>query len=287
MGNIELIKEKKSELSTKLDLFSGKIREALPSMIDQKVMISYVLTAWERNPKLRECTVPSILSATLEASQAGLMPDSFMGECYFVPYGNKCQFIPGYKGLRKLAYRSGKVKECYAVTVYKDDDFEYELGVNRFMKHKRNDEAEQSDTNITHFYAVIKYRDGGEDWLVMNKKVVDYIKSKSPGAKTNDSPWKQWYNKMGEKTVLKQLLNQSELSTEDKRLSRVIALDDLADAGKDQKLILEIDSDYLADDLKGDFEKEKEDDQHREVEEKAADARKNVASNAIKTKQTL
>lgn len=280
MGNTDLIKAKKSELSKKFELFEGNLRSVLPKHIDPKTMISLALTAMEKNPALRDCTIPSILMATYEASSLGLKPESFTGECYFVPYKGKCQLIPGYRGLIQLAYRSGNVKEIYAETVYKEDKFSYKLGLNRTVDHEPSPDRTYEDKNITHFYAVIKYTNGGFDFAVMDRKEVDLIMAKSKGLSSKDSPWKTYYARMGEKTAIRKLLKTAELSTE---VQRAIGLDEAAESGKDQQLTYNIDVELLNEELQPDFDGEKEQDDKQTEDEKAKTARQGVAQRADQT----
>lgn len=271
----------KTELKKKFELFEGQLRNVLPNHIKAETMISLALTAWGKTPGLQKCTIPSILMSTYEASILGLKPESFTGECYFVPYGNKCQLIPGYRGLIQLAYRTGKVKEIYAETVYVQDKFEYQLGLDRKLTHEPSPDRTYNDNDIVAFYSVIKYTNGGSDFTVMVKKEVDRIMAKSKSASGSDSPWKLYYARMGEKTAFRKLLKTAQLSSE---VQRAVGLDETHEAGKDQGLTEEIDFELLHDDLKPEFEKEKQGDVQQQEAEKAANARK---KNNERANQTL
>ena len=71
----------------------------------------------------------------IQSSQLGLYVDGVLGHAYLVPYWNgkekrrEVQLIPGYKGLIDLARRSGSVESISARVVYKNDDFDFEYGL--------------------------------------------------------------------------------------------------------------------------------------------------------------
>jgi DNA-binding winged helix-turn-helix (wHTH) protein len=60
-----------------------------------------------------------------------------MGEAYPVPYGNQCTFIPGYRGLVKLARQSGEVKRIETNVVCEHDQFTFEEGSTFKLVFKR------------------------------------------------------------------------------------------------------------------------------------------------------
>ena len=111
----------------------GEIKRALPSVITPERFTRMVLSALSTNPKLAACTPKSFLGAMMSAAQLGLEPNTPLGQAYLIPYRNKgvdeVQFQIGYKGLVDLAYRSGEVEVVQAQTVYENDKFECEYGL--------------------------------------------------------------------------------------------------------------------------------------------------------------
>ena len=72
--------------------------------------VTSIITAVAENENLGKCDPQSILSAGLKCLNYNFYPGGDTGDVYLVPYGNKCTFQLGYKGLIKLAQRSGVVK---------------------------------------------------------------------------------------------------------------------------------------------------------------------------------
>lgn len=116
------------------------------------------------------------------------------------------------KGLIDLAYRSGEIQIIQAHTVYENDEFSYEYGLEPKLVHKP---AVQDRGEPIAFYAMFKTKDGGYGFDVMS---VDDVRahaakySKSYGS--SFSPWKTNFNEMSLKTVLKRVLKYAPLKTE-------------------------------------------------------------------------
>ena len=142
-----------------LKAFLPEIQRALPKHLNGDRMARIALTAFRRTPKLAQCDPRSVFAAVIQASQLGLEPDT-MGRAYLIPYGNECQFVPGWKGLVDLVNRSGQ-GSCWTGAVYEGDTFDYALGDSPFIKHKPGDAGEV----LTHVYAVGRTK--GAEWPII------------------------------------------------------------------------------------------------------------------------
>lgn len=191
-----------------------EIAKALPSVMTPERFMRITFSALSTNRKLQECSPQSFLGAMMTAAQLGLEPNTPLGQAYLIPYKNhgqlECQFQLGYKGLIDLCYRSGEVTTVQAHTVYENDTFEYELGLEPHLKHV----PATSDRGApTHFYAVFRTKSGGYGFEVMGIDDVRahaqrYSKSYSSG------PWQTNFEEMAKKTVLKKVLKYAPLKTE-------------------------------------------------------------------------
>ena len=194
----------------------GEIAKALPSVITPERFTRIVTTALSSNPELANTTPASFLGAMMTAAQLGLEPNTPLGQAYLLPYRNKgvleTQFQLGYKGLIDLAYRSGEIKIIQAHTVYENDEFSYEFGLEPKLVHKP---AVQDRGEPVAFYAMFKTKDGGYGFDVMSVDDVRAHASKySKSYGSNFSPWKTNFNEMALKTVLKRVLKYAPLKTE-------------------------------------------------------------------------
>lgn len=116
------------------------------------------------------------------------------------------------KGLLDLAWRSGEITSIYAETVYENDEFSYELGLNPDLKHVP---ARENRGNPIFFYAVFVTKSGGKGFRVMSvEDVRAHAKKYSKASNSSYSPWNTDFEGMAKKTVLKALLKFAPLKTE-------------------------------------------------------------------------
>lgn len=196
------------------DGFQKSLAAALPRHISPGRMLRVVLAAFQSNSDILNCTPESVLLSILQAAACGLEPDGGpLGQAYLVPFKGKCQFIPGYRGLVKLARNSGEVADVWAEVVYEKDTFEYELGLNQKLIHKRDDKSDDPGP-LVFVYAVARFRDGEKRFVVLNRRQVRAIKNASPSAGSDYSPWKKWEAAMWQKTAVRQLAKLLPLSVE-------------------------------------------------------------------------
>lgn len=206
----EVGRQQDATIKDYIKMYQGEIAKALPSVMTPERFARIVTTAVTNEPKLAQCTPQSFVGAMLNSAQLGLEPNTSLGQAYLIPYGKKCQFQIGYRGLLDLAYRTGEVKSITAEVVKENDTFEYELGLEPKLKHI------PSKTNRgkpIFYYAVFKLKNGGEGFQVMSyEEVMEHAKkySKSYG----NSPWQSEFDEMAKKTVLKKLLKYMPLKTE-------------------------------------------------------------------------
>lgn len=214
-----------------LERMKPQIAAILPKHLTAERMVALASLAATKTPKLKECTPLSLFNAIVHASRIGLEIGT---HAHLVPFRNsKAQvteavLIPDYRGLISLAVRSERVKHIDARVVYKDADFDYQLGDKPFIKHKPKLDGERSDATILCFYAVAHLADGTTVFdEPMSKAEVDAIRARSRAA--NDGPWVTDYAAMGKKTVIKRLCKFLPQTPE---LAAAIELDNRAETGE-------------------------------------------------------
>lgn len=231
-----------------LEKMKPQLAMALPKHITQDRLVRVALTCIQNTPKLLECDKTSLYSAIMTCAQLGLEPDGVLGHAYLIPYGNKVQFIPGYKGLLALARNSGDVVSISAHEVREHDRFEYEYGLNEVLTHKP---AHDERGEITCFYAYAKFKDGGHHFDVMSLQEVEEIRDKSQGYQAakrfkKESPWDTHFVEMGRKTLIRRIAKYLPLNVQ-----RAAAIEDYADMGKNVNMT----QDGIT--IDGDFEEQK------------------------------
>lgn len=120
------------------------------------------------------------------------------------------QFIIGYRGLIDLVRRSGQVSTIEAREVHENDEFDFSYGLNDTLHHK----PKLGDRGaVIAYYAIAKMKDGGYNFMVMSKEEVEKHRDKHAKAK-NFGPWKDEFDAMSKKTVLRQLIKYLPISIE-------------------------------------------------------------------------
>lgn len=146
--------------------------------------------AWEinTNDKLRICSQLSIVNAFYKCCEYGLDPASSLGQAWLIPYKGAIDLQIGYRGWLKLLFNNPHVANVYSYGVYKDDFFEYELGMNPNIKHVPSKEKQHKDNLIT-TYGVVKLKSGEVQIKVCFRDEINESMECSRNSHKPDSPW--------------------------------------------------------------------------------------------------
>jgi len=233
MAEIIPIAKKIESVRDMFETRKGELAKLLPQHIPADRLVRCAIDAIITNPKLLDCTKISLYGALLECASLGLEP-GVAGQCWIIPYGQKATFIPGYRGLAQLAYRSLKVQGIMARVVYAKDRFSYKM----FPPELEHEAERSSDRGerVAAYSAVMM--DGMWFWHVMEAHEIERIKRRSAAAQKKESPWNhpEDESEMWKKTVFKQHAKLLPMSVEDRSLARAIQLADQAESGLDQHL---------------------------------------------------
>ena len=206
--------KKPSSIQDYIQVMGPAIKAALPSVMTPERFTRITMSALSANPRLKECTPQSFLGAMMTAAQLGLEPNTPLGQAYLIPFKNhgrmECQFQLGYKGLIDLAYRSGEVSIIQAHTVYENDDFRYELGLDATLRHVP---ARSNRGKPIFYYAIFKTKTGGYGFQVMSIEDVRTHAQKFSKSFGN-GPWQTNFDEMAKKTVLKKVLKYAPLKSD-------------------------------------------------------------------------
>ena len=202
-------------LQTSLGAMQKQFQSTLPAHISPQKFLRAAVTAVQNTPDLQEAEVPSIISACQKAATDGLIIDG--REAALVVFNKKvnnkwekhAQYMPMVAGLLKKARNSGQISAISAHVVYKNDDFDYELGLNPKLTHKPVIDGEPGELRCA--YAIAKLKDGSDQFEVMTRTQIYKIlaSSKSGWDAQKSKPkgiWLKWEDQMWRKTALKALL---------------------------------------------------------------------------------
>lgn len=206
----------KPTLAALITQMKPEIARALPRHMSADRIARIATTVLRQTPALARTTPESFLGALLTASQLGLEPGP-TGEAYLVPFGNVCTFVPGYRGLIKLARNSGQLRDIWSEIVYEHDTFKYTLGLHRDLIHEP---APGDRGKPVAVYAAAQLADGGTPFVVMAAAEVESIRARSKAGRSG--PWVTDWAAMAKKTAVKQLAKWLPLSAE---MSAAVSLD--------------------------------------------------------------
>jgi recombination protein RecT len=210
---------------------------ALPSNVAPDAFRNAAIVAVQDNPQIMDCEPESVFKSIRKLAAAGLVPDG--REAAMVPfntrengrYVKKCQAMPMVFGLIKMARRSGDVTDIRAHTVYQKEydegRFVYVVGDDEKLEHRPILFGEKGDAIA--YYAIAKLKDGTVVRQFMDILEIEKIRKMAASQRVkggndrydpSDKPigiWKDHYEQMAHKTVIRRLTKRLDLSAEDMR----------------------------------------------------------------------
>jgi len=190
----------KADLKKDLEIMQDEI--ALITDIDPKALTRIALTAFSKQPELKNCTKQSILASLMEAAEWGIIPDGRMAA--LIAFGDQCTFIPDYKGKIQLAHNKGNIR-LFAGVVKEGDHFEHaEVGPNYepSLEHTETG-GDITWENLVCAYAIAVLPDGVRLHKIAWKEPdIKRAKSASRSAKSGYSPWTTDLKAMCAKTAI-------------------------------------------------------------------------------------
>lgn len=191
-------------------LSSAGIKRRFEELLDNAApsFISSILTIFNSNPKLRECSPNSILSAAGIAAALKLPINPSLGFAFIVPYKGHATFQLGSKGFIQLAMRSGQYRTLNSGAVYEGQIKEVDFETGEIIR------GEKVSDEVVGYVAFMELVNGFKKSLYMT---VDEIRAHAEkysqsyaydlryGKKS--SVWSTNFDAMAKKTVLKRLLS--------------------------------------------------------------------------------
>lgn len=233
-NNTRAIVPASQKLNTLRGLFDkskSSIAAVMPKHLTPDRLLKITLAAASRTPALLDCTPESILLSVMQAAQLGLEPNTPLGLSYLIPYDNtktrrkEAQFIPGYRGLIKLAHQSGDIADLRSRVVYAGDEFRVEYGLTEKLEHIPLFGSEKRDLVAVYAVATLK-GSSTPHFEVMTRADVDAIRSRSRSG--NSGPWVSDFSEMARKTAIRRICKSLPLSVE---LSTALNAQAVAESG--------------------------------------------------------
>lgn len=233
-NNTRAIVPAQQKLQTLRGLFDrskSSLASVMPKHLTPDRLLKITLSAASRTPALLDCTPESILLAVMQCAQLGLEPNTPLGLAYLLPYDNRkngkkeAQFIPGYRGLIKLAQQSGEISDLRSRVVYLGDHFHVEYGLHEKLEHIPSMNGENRE--IVAVYAVATIKGSSTPHMeVMTMNEIVAIKNRSRSG--NSGPWVTDLAEMARKTVIRRICKSLPLSIE---MSAALSAQSTAESG--------------------------------------------------------
>ncbi|AUS31676.1 recombinase [Rhodococcus qingshengii] len=208
-------------LTDKIRGMEKQFQLAMPKGAEAQQLIRDALTCLRQTPKLQDCESNSVLGALMTCSQLGLRP-GVLGHAWVLPFwdnksrGYKAQLVIGYQGLVELSYRSNQIASLSARTIFANDVYEVEYGLEEKLLHKPLMTGDRGEPVA--YYAVVRFANGGSTYVVISHVEMLKYKQKYATAKSKEGnvfgPWKDEFEGMAHKTCLRQLSKWMPKSTE-------------------------------------------------------------------------
>jgi len=218
------------------------LKQLLPKYLTVDRWLNIITTAIMNNPKILQCSDKSLYSCIFAAARLGLECDGITREAYLIPYnirgkGMTLQLIPGYHGYLKLMRNSGLLEDAFAQAVWSGDEFDFEFGTKKFLRHKTTGRPPEKDELPTAFWAQYELKGGGVHFDVMWPWEINRIRDSSPAYRnaisnnSKDTPWILHYPEQGKKTVL---IRVSKVGPRSIDMQRAIRIDEQAETDGEQ-----------------------------------------------------
>lgn len=219
---------KEITISPQAYIRSGKAQEIIEQTLGDgaKDFTLAIISTINSNPVLQGASPQSIIKSGFEAAALGLPISNSLGFAYIIPYNNKkkdadgkdywvteAQFQLGYKGFKQLAIRTGEYRTIN-VTDVREGEFKGENYLTGELEFEWTKEGRES-LKVTGYVAYFQLNNGYSKTLMMTvEELLAHAKRYSKNfAKYGSGKWKDDFDMMARKTVIKLLLSRDGLIT--------------------------------------------------------------------------
>lgn len=197
-------------------LTNGKTSDYLSQVLGSRkeTFVTNCVSLVSNNASLQDCAPNTVMYSAIKATSLGLPLDNNLGFAYVLPYRNnktntqEAQFQLGYKGFIQLAMRSGQFKTINATDV-REGEIQNIDRLTGEIEFNWIQDSEREKSKVVGYVAYMKLNNGFEKSLYMS---VDDLKKHgqkySKSYNKSFSNWKQMFEAMAIKTVIKLLLSK-------------------------------------------------------------------------------
>lgn len=186
--------------------FVSKAQDILQDGTPQ--FMASVLTLANSNKLLGECDPIKLYNCCLMAAALKLPFNQNLGQAYIVPFKGEPQLQIGWKGFIQLAQRSGQFKRINCSDVHEGEIVKRDRLTGE-IEFDWLDDAEREKKPVIGYVAYFELLNGYQQTLYMSKAEVEaHAKKYSQTYKQGFGVWKDNFDAMARKTLIKRILNQ-------------------------------------------------------------------------------
>lgn len=204
----ELAKQQKVTIQSLVhnEEFVSKAQDILKDGTPQ--FMASVLTLANSNKLLGECDPIKLYNCCLMAAALKLPFNQNLGQAYIVPFKGEPQLQIGWKGFIQLAQRSGQFKRINCSDVREGEIVKRDRLTGE-IEFEWLDDAEREKKPVIGYVAYFELLNGYQQTLYMSKAEVEaHAKKYSQTYKQGFGVWKDNFDAMARKTLIKRILNQ-------------------------------------------------------------------------------
>ena len=186
--------------------FVSKAQDILQDGTPQ--FMASVLTLANSNKLLGECDPIKLFNCCLMAAALKLPFNQNLGQAYIVPFKGEPQLQLGWKGFIQLAQRSGQFKRINCSDVREGEIVKRDRLTGE-IEFEWLEDAERDKKPVIGYVAYFELLNGYQQTLYMSKAEVEaHAKKYSQTYKQGFGVWKDNFDAMARKTLIKRILNQ-------------------------------------------------------------------------------
>ncbi len=210
----------KRELAIVLNDRLPDVRRALPpNTIEAERLEVAFRSAFNKTPKLVECSEMSVCAALVNCATLGIIPNTPEQHAYLIPRKNKdgvleCNLEIGYRGFAHLMQRGGRVSHVDSGVVMKGDEYEFQKGDQVICTMRPNLETTNRQAQpIIAAYCLVVFNNGEKRLEVMDGDELAKIERAMMRQNFDKaSPaWKEWRTEMCRKAPIKRIAKTCDL----------------------------------------------------------------------------
>ncbi len=223
------------------DSVKNRFEETLGKKAPQ--FMTSVINMVNSDTNLQKCDQMSVVSSAMVAAALDLPIDKNLGFAWVVPYGNKAQFQMGYKGFIQLALRTGQYRNINVIEVYEGELVKWD----RLTEEIELDFEKRKSDKVIGYTGYFELINGFRKTVYWSREDIERHKKRFS---KSGFVWKENYDAMAMKTVIRNMLNKWGILSIDMQKAYVEDIKDPDETTDNQPDIVDAEYKEVDEDLK-------------------------------------